>query len=85
MNSKGVRIPSFKERKVPVLVSREIPKFTGIRYKRRPFVTGMGSIVNLSGDSQVFSRYLRTHDAFAIRNDWQMVGIYIRESFNNWK
>lgn len=68
-----------------VSASGNISKLTTIRYKRRPFVSGLGSIVNLGGDSRVFKRYMANSDVSSIENDWQMVGSYIRESFNGLK
>lgn len=54
-------------------------------FTHRPFLEGMGSVINISGKYRVFDKYLYGSAELDMRHDWGMVGLSIREAMNNFK
>lgn len=56
-----------------------------VRPVSRPFLEGMGSIINLSGKYRVFDKYTRGSAVLDMRHDWEIVGSYLREAMDDFK
>lgn len=61
------------------------PTLTESFSAHRPFLEGMGSVINISGKYRVFDKYLHGSEELDMRHDWGMVGLSIREAMNNFK
>lgn len=52
---------------------------------RRPFLEGMGSVVNISGRPNAYKRFTKGDVISDMRDDWEAVGLSISDAMNDYQ
>lgn len=63
----------------------DVPVYDSFNLEK-PFLSGLGSVINVAGNYYHFKKYLSNNDDFrAITSDWKKVGVYLMEALSFYK
>ncbi len=78
--NKLTNIPLSKQRMKTIMTHKH-----AFRRINRPFLEGMGSVMNISGKHNAYKKFVSGNVVSDTRRDWEMVGLSIREAINDYQ